>query len=184
MSVPAINIGISEKDRENISQGLSRVLTESFVLYLKTHSYHWNVTGPMFRTLHILFEEQYTELWAALDEIAERIRSLGFFATGMLTGYNRLAASTEKDIAPNADEMIRDLINGSETVSKISREVLAIADKAGDDPTVDLLTNRMQVHEKNAWMLRSLLDTNQATVPVPGKKSAAKTAAKTGKSKK
>lgn len=156
-SVPAINIGISDKDRENISKGLSRVLAESFLLYVKTHNYHWNVKGPMFQTLHVMFEEQYTELWTAMDAIAERIRSLGFPAPGTLKEYLALATIKELDGVPSAEEMIRDVLAGSETVSRLSREVMAIADAAGDDSTADLLTQRMQVHEKNAWMLRSLI---------------------------
>lgn len=156
-SVPAINIGISDKDRENISKGLSRVLAESFLLYVKTHNYHWNVKGPMFQTLHVMFEEQYTELWTAMDAIAERIRSLGFPAPGTLKEYLALATIKELNGVPSAEEMIRDVLAGSETVSRLSREVMAIADAAGDDSTADLLTQRMQVHEKNAWMLRSLI---------------------------
>lgn len=156
-SVPAINIGISDKDRENISKGLSRVLAESFLLYMKTHNYHWNVKGPMFQTLHVMFETQYTELWTAMDAIAERIRSLGFPAPGTLKEYLALATIKELDGVPSAEEMIRDVLAGSETVSRLSREVMAIADAAGDDSTADLLTQRMQVHEKNAWMLRSLI---------------------------
>ncbi|MCM1128440.1 MAG: DNA starvation/stationary phase protection protein [Alistipes senegalensis] len=157
-AVPAINIGMSAKDRENISNGLSRVLAESFLLYVKTHNYHWNVKGPMFQTLHVMFEEQYTELWTAMDAIAERIRSLGFPAPGTLKEYLKLATIKELEGVPSAEDMIRDVLAGSETVSRLSREVMALADAAGDDPTADLLTQRMQVHEKNAWMLRSLID--------------------------
>lgn len=174
MAAPAINIGMSVKDRENISNGLSRILAESFLLYMKTHNYHWNVKGPMFQTLHVMFEEQYTELWNALDEIAERIRSLGFAAPGTLKEYLKLASIKEIEGVPDAEDMIRDVLAGSEAVSRLSRDVLALADKAGDDPTVDLLTERMQVHEKNAWMLRSLIDTSVA-------KPAAKAAAKSRK---
>ncbi|MCM1511611.1 MAG: DNA starvation/stationary phase protection protein [Oxalobacter formigenes] len=161
-AVPAINIGMSAKDRENISSGLSRVLAESFLLYVKTHNYHWNVKGPMFQTLHVMFEEQYTELWTAMDAIAERIRSLGFPAPGTLKEYLKLATIKELDGVPGAEDMIRDVLAGSETVSRLSREVMALADAAGDDPTADLLTQRMQVHEKNAWMLRSLIDRGAA----------------------
>jgi len=171
MAVPAINIGMSAKDRENISKGLSRILAESFLLYMKTHNYHWNVKGPMFQTLHVMFEEQYTELWNALDAIAERIRSLGFAAPGTLKEYLKLATIKEIDGVPVAEDMIRDVLAGSEAVSRLSRDVLALADKAGDDPTVDLLTERMQVHEKNAWMLRSLIDNGSGTVTRPAAKS-------------
>ncbi|WAW09030.1 DNA starvation/stationary phase protection protein [Oxalobacter vibrioformis] len=188
MTAPAINIGMNVKDRENISKGLSRILAESFLLYMKTHNYHWNVKGPMFQTLHVMFEEQYTELWNALDEIAERIRSLGFAAPGTLKEYLKLASIKEIDGVPGAEDMIRDVLAGSEAVSRLSRDVLELADKAGDDPTVDLLTERMQVHEKNAWMLRSLIDTGAGTAAVPARvasrsaKPVAKSAAK-GKKK-
>ncbi len=187
MAAPAINIGMSVKDRENISKGLSRILAESFLLYMKTHNYHWNVKGPMFQTLHVMFEEQYTELWNALDEIAERIRSLGFAAPGTLKEYLKLASIKEIDGVPAAEDMIRDVLAGSEAVSRLSRDVLALADKAGDDPTVDLLTERMQIHEKNAWMLRSLIDTGAAKAAAPARaasrsaKPAAKAAAKSKK---
>ncbi|MDR0934248.1 MAG: DNA starvation/stationary phase protection protein [Burkholderiaceae bacterium] len=169
MTYPAINIGISVKDRENISQGLSRILAESFLLYMKTHNYHWNVRGPMFQTLHVMFESQYTELWGALDAIAERIRSLGFAAPGTLKEYLDMASIKEIEGVPTAEEMIRDVLVGSEAVSRLCREVLALADKAGDDPTVDLLTERMQIHEKNAWMLRTLIDTGAAPVVLKSK---------------
>jgi len=182
MTVPVVNIGISMKDRENISKGLSRILAESFLLYMKTHNYHWNVKGPMFQTLHVMFEGQYTELWDALDEIAERIRSLGFAAPGTLKEYLRLASIKEIDGVPSAENMIRDLLAGSEAVSRLSREVLVLADKAGDDPTVDLLTNRMRVHEKNAWMLRSLIDVGEGKAAVPARAPAG--AAAKGKKKK
>lgn len=176
MTVPAINIGMSVKDRENISRGLSGILAESFLLYMKTHNYHWNVKGPMFQTLHVMFEGQYTELWNALDQIAERIRSLGFAAPGTLKEYLRLASIKEIEGVPTAEDMIRDVLAGSESVSRLSREVLVLADQAGDDPTTDLLTERMQIHEKNAWMLRSLIDTGTAKA-IPAK-SAAKPASK------
>lgn len=159
MAVPAINIGMSASERQKISQGLSRILAESFLLYMKTHNYHWNVKGPMFQTLHVMFQDQYTELWNALDEIAERIRSLGFAAPGTLKEYLQMASIKEIEGVPTAEEMIRDVLIGSEAVSRLCREVLEMADNATDDPTVDLLTERMQVHEKNAWMLRSLIDT-------------------------
>ena len=175
MSVPEINIGIGTKDRAAIANGLSRVLADSFVLYLKTHNYHWNVKGPMFQTLHILFMEQYTELWTALDEIAERIRSLGFPAPGTFAEFTRLASIKESEGVPRAEDMIRDLIVCSEAVIRTSREVLDLADDVNDQPSVDLLTQRMQIHEKNAWMLRSLLDGDQAgSVPAPVKRKKSK----------
>ncbi|MCL1887046.1 MAG: DNA starvation/stationary phase protection protein [Betaproteobacteria bacterium] len=184
MATPAINIGISVKDRENITKGLSRILAESFLLYMKTHNYHWNVKGPMFQTLHVMFEGQYTELWNALDQIAERIRSLGFAAPGTLKEYLRLASIKEMEGVPSAEDMIRDVLAGSEAISRLSRDVLAVADKVGDDPTVDLLTERMQVHEKNAWMLRSLIDTNVAGVSAPAKTVASRSVKSTAKDKK
>ncbi len=162
MSIPAIEIGISDKDREVISKGLSRMLADSFCLYLKTHNYHWNVTGPMFQTLHVMFMDQYTELWNALDEIAERIRSLGFPAPGTMSEFSKLSAIPEVEGVPSADDMIRDVIVASQTVTRTAREVLAIADKANDQPTIDLMTQRLQIHEKNAWMLRSLLENGSA----------------------
>jgi starvation-inducible DNA-binding protein len=174
MSVPEINIGIGAKEREAIANGLSRMLADSFVLYLKTHNYHWNVKGPMFQTLHILFMTQYTELWNALDEIAERIRSLGFPAPGTYKEFTRLSSIKESDGVPRAEDMIRDLIVCSETVTRTAREVLEVADSANDQPTVDLLTQRMQIHEKNAWMLRSLLDSDlvgSSPTPPKAKKS-------------
>lgn len=175
MSVPEINIGIGTKERAAIASGLSRVLADSFVLYLKTHNYHWNVKGPMFQTLHILFMEQYTELWNALDEIAERIRSLGFPAPGTFSEFTRLSSIKESEGVPRAVDMIRDLIICSEAVIRTSREVLDVADDANDQPTIDLLTQRMQIHEKNAWMLRSLLDSDQPSpAPVQPKRKKSK----------
>jgi len=175
MSVPEINIGISAKERAAIASGLSRMLADSFVLYLKTHNYHWNVKGPMFQTLHILFMDQYTELWNALDEIAERIRSLGFPAPGTHKEFMRLSSIQETEGVPRAEDMIRDLINCSEAVTRTAREVLEVADAANDQPTLDLLTQRMQIHEKNAWMLRSLLDNDQTgSLPVPPKRKKSK----------
>lgn len=158
MSIPAIEIGISDKDREVISNGLSRMLADSFCLYLKTHNYHWNVKGPMFQTLHVMFMDQYTELWNALDEIAERIRSLGFPAPGTMSEFAKLSAIQEVEGVPSAEDMIRDVIVASQTVTRTAREVLDLADKANDQPTIDLMTQRLQIHEKNAWMLRSLLE--------------------------
>jgi len=158
MKAHPINIGIPEKDRRKVADGLSRMLADTYTLYLKTHNFHWNVTGPMFQTLHIMFMDQYTEAWNAVDLIAERIRALGHPAPG---GYGEFAALTrikESKGVPNAKDMIRQLVEGQETVVRTAREVLPIADKAGDQPSVDLLSARMEVHEKNAWMLRSLLE--------------------------
>ncbi|MBI5892040.1 MAG: DNA starvation/stationary phase protection protein [Nitrosomonadales bacterium] len=154
----SINIGLSEKDRHNIAGGLSRMLADTYTLYLKTHNFHWNVTGPMFQTLHLMFMTQYTETWNAVDLVAERIRALGYPAPG---SYKEFAALTSiKDSSGNvsAKEMIKQLVDGQETVVRTAREVLPVAEKAGDQPTVDLLSARMEVHEKNAWMLRSLLE--------------------------
>ncbi len=152
-----INIGIDEKNRQEISDGLSRLLADTFTLYLKTHNFHWNVTGPMFQTLHVMFEEQYNALWTATDLVAERIRSLGFPAPGTFGQFNDLSAVKETDGVPEATDMIRLLVEGHETAARTAREVFTIADEANDQPTADLLTERMQEHEKTAWMLRSLL---------------------------
>lgn len=153
-----INIGIDSKQRTQIADGLSRLLADSYTLYLKTHNFHWNVTGPMFNTLHLMFEDQYTELATAVDEIAERIRALGRPAPGTYKAFAELTSVKEADGVPDAKEMIRQLVEGQETVARTAREVFPIAEKAGDEPTADLLTQRMQVHEKTAWMLRSLLE--------------------------
>ena len=158
MSKSNINIGISEKDRKKIAAGLARMQADTYTLYLKTHNFHWNVTGPMFQTLHLMFMAQYNETWLAVDVIAERIRALGFPAPG---SYKEFAALTEiKDSkgVPNAKEMIRQLVEGQETVVRTARAVFPIAEAAGDHPTADVLTQRMTVHEQNAWMLRSLLE--------------------------
>jgi len=152
-----IDIGIDEKDREEIAAGLSRLLADSYTLYLKTHNYHWNVTGPMFNTLHLMFEQQYTELAAAVDEIAERIRALGVYAPGSYTAFSALTEIKEEEGVPSAEQMIANLVAGQETVARTARSVLPLADKASDEPSADLLTQRMQIHEKNAWMLRSML---------------------------
>lgn len=152
-----IDIGIPEKDREAIAKGLSKLLADTYTLYLKTHNYHWNVTGPMFNTLHLMFEQQYTELSAAVDLIAERIRALGHPAPGSYKAYAKLTSIQEEEGVPEANEMIRQLVIGQETVTRTARELFPTVEKAGDEPTADLLTQRMQVHEKNAWMLRSLL---------------------------
>ncbi|MBA3022924.1 MAG: DNA starvation/stationary phase protection protein [Gammaproteobacteria bacterium] len=154
----AINIGINDKDRKKIADGLSRMLADTYTLYLKTHNFHWNVTGPMFQTLHLMFMTQYTETWNAVDLVAERIRTLGFPAPGSYKQFAALTSIKESDGVPSAKDMIRQLVDGQETVARTAREVLPIAEKAGDQPTVDLLSARMEVHEKNAWMLRSLLE--------------------------
>ena len=153
----SIDIGIPAKDREAIAGGLSRLLADSYTLYLKTHNYHWNVTGPLFSTLHTMFETQYTELATAVDEIAERIRALGHPAPGSYKAFASLTAVEEEDAVPSAEEMIRQLVLGQETVVRTAREIFPLADQANDEPTADLLTQRMQLHEKNAWMLRSML---------------------------
>ena len=152
-----INIGIEQSDRKEIARGLSHLLADSYTLYLKTHNYHWNVKGPLFNTLHQMFEEQYTELAAAVDEIAERIRALGEPAPGSYKAYAALTSIEEEDAEPNAEEMIRQLLKGQETVARTARSVISAAAAANDEPTADLLTQRMQVHEKNAWMLRSMV---------------------------
>jgi starvation-inducible DNA-binding protein len=152
-----MDTGISAKDRAAIAQGLSRLLADTYVVYLKTHNFHWNVEGPMFQTLHQMFMVQYTETWNAIDLIAERIRSLGEYAPGTYREYARLTRIKETEGVPRAEEMIGLLIEGQESVVRTAREALSVADEANDQPTLDLLTQRMQVHEKNAWMLRSLL---------------------------
>ncbi len=158
-----IDIGIEEKDRREIADGLSRLLADTYTLYLKTHNFHWNVTGPMFQTLHLMFEQQYNELWTAGDLIAERIRALGFPSPGSYKEFSKLTAIKEADGVPSAEEMIRQLVEGQETVARTARSVFITAEDANDAPTADLLTERMQIHEKTAWMLRSLLATDDAT---------------------
>src|SRR5258706_15383968 len=153
----AIDTGISAKNRAAIAQGLSRLLADTYVLYLKTHSFHWNVEGPMFQTLHQMFMGQYTETWNAIDPIAERIRSLGHYAPGSYKQYAKLATIEESEGVPKAEKMIAELIAGQEAVARTARSVLPLADDANDQPTLDLLTQRLDIHEKNAWMLRSLL---------------------------
>lgn len=153
-----INIGISAQDRESIAAGLSRLLADSYTLYLKTHNYHWNVTGPQFSTLHTLFEAHYTELAQAVDLIAERIRTLGPRAPGSYREFAALSSIDEDTDTPSADEMVRRLVEGQEAVVRTARSVFPVAEAANDEPTADLLTQRMQIHEKNAWMLRSLLE--------------------------
>lgn len=153
-----VNIGIDDKSRQEIAAQLSKLLADSYTLYLKTHNYHWNVTGPQFNTLHLMFEDQYTELAAAVDEIAERIRALDVPAPGSYREFTELASVKEADGGESAEDMIRELVIGQETVVRTAREAFPYADKANDEPTADLLTQRMQIHEKNAWMLRSMLD--------------------------
>ncbi|WP_216900698.1 Dps family protein [Synechococcus sp. CCY 9618] len=155
---PAIDIGIPEAQRKQIAEGLGRVLADSTVLYAKTHGFHWNVTGPMFNTLHLMFMEQYTELWTALDEIAERIRALGLPAPYGGSTYSGLSSVPESKGVPAAMDMVRELVVGHETVARTIRDVFTTADEANDQPTADLLTQRLQIHEKTAWMLRSLLE--------------------------
>jgi starvation-inducible DNA-binding protein len=152
-----IDIGIKEADRARIAQGLSRLLADTYTLYLKTHNFHWNVTGPMFQTLHLMFEQQYTELAAAVDLIAERIRALGFPAPGTYREFAQLSSIKESSGVPAAEDMIRELVGGQEAVVKTARAVFPLVDEVHDEPSADLLTQRMQVHEKTAWMLRSLL---------------------------
>lgn len=153
-----INIGIDTQDRQAISEGLAKLLADTYTLYLKTHAFHWNVTGPMFQTLHLLFEQQYTEEWNALDLIAERIRALGYTAPGSYRQFAQLTSIAEEEGVPKAADMIRQLIEGQEAVVRTARALFPLVEKANDEPTADLLTQRMQVHEKNAWMLRSLLE--------------------------
>jgi starvation-inducible DNA-binding protein len=152
-----IDIGIPAEQRQEIAHGLSRLLADTYTLYLKTHNYHWNVTGPMFQTLHLMFETQYNELALAVDQIAERIRALGAPAPGTYRQFAELSSIDEDTDAPDATEMIRRLIDGQEAVVRTAREVFSIAEAANDQPSADLLTQRMQIHEKTAWMLRSLL---------------------------
>jgi starvation-inducible DNA-binding protein len=152
-----IDIGIDAPDRAEITDGLSRLLADTYTLYLKTHNYHWNVTGPMFQTLHLMFETQYNELALAVDLIAERIRSLGSPAPGSYREFAALSSVPEEDGQPDATEMIRRLVAGQETVARTARSVFPVVERAHDEPTADLLTQRLQVHEKTAWMLRSLL---------------------------
>jgi starvation-inducible DNA-binding protein len=152
-----IDIGISDQDRKVIAEGLSRLLADTYTLYLKTHNYHWNVTGPLFNTLHLMFEQQYTELALAVDAIAERIRALGHPAPGSYQAYATLTSIQEEAEVPAAEEMVRRLVQGQEAVVRTARGLFPAVDAAHDEPTADLLTQRMQVHEKNAWMLRSLI---------------------------
>lgn len=157
VSAPQIDIGIPSETRKEIAAGLSRVLADTYTLYLKTHNYHWNVTGPLFNTLHLMFETQYNELWAAVDLIAERIRSLGEFAPGSYHDFGKLTSISEAEGVPSAEEMIADLVKGHETVARTAREIFPTVEAANDEPTADMLTQRLQEHEKTAWMLRSML---------------------------
>ena len=157
-TAPKIDIGIDADQRRVVAEGLSHLLADTFTLYLKTHSFHWNVTGRMFRTLHSMFEEQYRELWEANDEIAERIRALGHIAPGSYAQFSTLSSVKEEPGAPEAEEMIRQLVDGHEAGVRTARTVFASAEGAGDQVTMDLLAERMQRHEKSAWMLRSLLE--------------------------
>jgi starvation-inducible DNA-binding protein len=153
-----INVGIDEKDRKEIAEGLSRLLADTYSLYLKTHNFHWNVKGPMFQTLHLMFEAQYNELALAVDLVAERIRALGFRAPGTYSEYAQLSSIPETAGVPKAEEMIKLLVEGQEAVVRTARSIFPLLDEVHDEPTADLLTQRMQVHEKTAWMLRSLLE--------------------------
>jgi starvation-inducible DNA-binding protein len=158
-TAPQINIGISEKDRKAIADGLAKLLADTYTLYLTTHNFHWNVTGPMFNTLHAMFMTQYTELWGAVDPIAERIRSLGHPAPGSYAQFGQLASIQDAPAPPpKALDMVRILVSGHEAVARTARGIFPLADKAGDEPTADLLTQRLTVHEQTAWMLRSLLE--------------------------
>jgi starvation-inducible DNA-binding protein len=153
-----MDIGISKKDREKIAAGLSRLLADSYTLYLMTHNFHWNVKGPMFNTLHLMFMGQYTEQWNALDLIAERIRSLDFAAPGTYKEFNKLASIKEVEGVPKAVDMIKLLVAAQEATARTARSLFPVVEKANDQPTMDLLTQRLEVHEKTAWMLRSLLE--------------------------
>ena len=153
-----IDIGMTPEQRQEIANQLSALLADSYSLYLKTHNYHWNVTGPLFNTLHTMFEAQYTELATAVDEIAERIRALGIKAPGSYSAFSALTSISEATGGESAEQMIRALVEGQETVARTARAAFPAADSANDEPTADLLTQRMQIHEKNAWMLRSMLE--------------------------
>jgi starvation-inducible DNA-binding protein len=152
-----INIGISESDRKNIVEGLERLLADSYMLYLKTLYFHWNVTGPMFQPLHDVFEAQYQELLLAVDDMAERIRALGFPAPGTFTQFNRLTSITEDTSVPDTETMIKLLVESHETVIRTARQVSTSVKESNDEVTLDLIIKRMEVHEKTAWMLRSFL---------------------------
>jgi len=153
-----MDTGINTEDRAKVVESLSTVLADAYMLYLKTHNFHWNVTGPMFSSLHVMFEEQYTEQWNALDDIAERIRALGHFAPATSRRYAELSSITEEPNVLSAKDMIRQLVDGNEILTRTLRAGVKVADEIDDFPTADLLTTRMEVHEKNAWMLRSFLE--------------------------
>jgi starvation-inducible DNA-binding protein len=153
-----INIGIPENQRAKLAEGLSKLLSDSYTLYLMTHNFHWNVTGPMFNTLHTMFMAQYTEQWTALDVIAERIRALGFPAPGTYKEFVKLASIEEVEGTPKAMDMVRHLVAAQEATARTARELFPLTEEANDQPTADLLTQRLDVHEKTAWMLRSLLE--------------------------
>ncbi len=153
-----IDIGIDEEERKAIAEGLSHLLADTYTLYLKTHNYHWNVTGPMFNTLHLMFMDQYTEMWGAVDAIAERIRALGYPAPGSYSAFARLSSITEESELQDALTMVANLVTGHETVVRTARQVFQTADEADDQSTADVVTQRLQIHEKTAWMLRSLLE--------------------------
>ena len=152
-----IDIGIPKERREEIVKGLNLLLADTYTLYLKTHYYHWNVTGPMFETLHSMFELHYNELWSAVDLIAERIRALGFFAPGTYKDFSGLSSIEDDESVPNSQEMIKNLVRGHEAVAKTLRESFSAAEEANDQGTLDVYTQRLSIHEKTAWMLRSLL---------------------------
>ena len=160
-SISEMNIGISEKDRKLVCKGLSKLLSDSYLLYLKTQNYHWNVTGPQFQALHLLFEKQYQDLALAVDTIAERIRALGEFAPGSFTAFCKMTSIKEEIGIPTAEEMIQNLVQGHEAVVTTARETISLTDACEDDVTADLLVERMNVHEKAAWMLRSMISPNK-----------------------
>jgi starvation-inducible DNA-binding protein len=153
-----VNIGISNEDRQKIAEGLSGLLADSYMVYLKTHNYHWNVTGQLFHSLHGMFEEQYTELAAAIDDIAERIRAIGFRAPGSFREYAKITSIKEDSDQPDALEMVRRLAVDNETILRTARSILPACEKAGDEASIDLITERLDVHSKTAWMLRSHLE--------------------------
>jgi starvation-inducible DNA-binding protein len=158
-STQSIDIGLSEKERVAVAKGLSKLLADTYTLYLTTHNFHWNVTGPMFNTLHTMFMTQYTELWNAVDPIAERIRALGLTAPGSYAAFGKLSSIPDAPAEPpKAEAMIRILVQGHEGVAKTARALFPVASEANDQPTADLLTQRLDIHEKTAWMLRSLLE--------------------------
>lgn len=158
LSMAKLNIGIPKESRKRIAEGLSRLLADSYSLYLKTHNFHWNVTGPQFNSLHQMFMEQYTEIWNAIDDIAERIRALGFFAPGTYSEFSKLTSIKEAKGVPKATKMVQELIDGHEAVARTAREVFPACEEGHDEASLDLLTTRIQIHEKTAWMLRSTLE--------------------------